>query len=114
MSNFSPVLMSSSQIGQAVRIALSLGLNREPPPGHLSHREYQRRRRLWWTLYIIDKKLSTTIGAPLSIRDEDIDTSLPEECDLGFSNTGLKYHVQLARLEGEVVSGTTMLQRHCF
>ncbi|KAH8900601.1 hypothetical protein GQ53DRAFT_129539 [Thozetella sp. PMI_491] len=101
-------------IGQAVRIALSLGLNREPPPGQLSQREYQRRRRLWWTLYMIDKKLSTTIGAPLSIRDEDIDTSMPEEYDLGFSNTALKYHVKLARLEGEVVSGTITLYHYGF
>ncbi len=54
------------------------------------------------------------MGAPLSIRDEDIDTSLPEEYDLGFSNTGLKYHVELARLEGEVVSGRTMPHHHCF
>jgi proline utilization trans-activator len=90
-----------------VRIALSLGMNREAPPGCLSLREYQRRRRLWWTLYIIDKKLSTTVGAPLSIQDEDIDISLPEEYDLGFSNAALKFHVRMARLEGKVVSGIT-------
>lgn len=100
-----PILTVSSQIGQAMRLALSLGMNREPPYGYLDQREYQRRRRLWWTLYILDKKLSVISGAPLSIMDEDIDISAPGEHDLGLSNTALNFHIKLAGLEGRVMSG---------
>lgn len=88
-----------------MRIALSLGMNRETPTGYLGQVEYQRRRRLWWTLYVIDKKISTIIGAPLSIRDEEIDISLPEQHDLGFSNSALRYNIRLAALEGKVTAG---------
>jgi hypothetical protein len=49
----------------------------------------------------------------LSIKDEDIDISLPEEHDLGFSNAALKFHVKMARLEGMVVSGTAFSHRNC-
>lgn len=109
-----PICLSdSSQIGQAMRIALSLGMNRETPPNHLDHIEHQRRRRLWWTLYIIDRKLSINMGAPLSIRNEDIDTSLPGDHDLGFSNSALNLHIKLATLEGRVMSGIVNSYYQC-
>ncbi|EXJ81572.1 hypothetical protein A1O1_07636 [Capronia coronata CBS 617.96] len=91
-------------IGQALRIALSLGMNREAPPGTLTRTDYERRRRLWWTLYIIDRKLSINMGAPLSITEKDFDISLPGQEDLGFSNAALLLHVKLADLEGKVMS----------
>ena len=95
-----------SQIGQAMRIALSLGMNRETPTSYLDKIEYERRRRVWWTVYIIDRKLSINMGAPLSISDQDFDISLPGKRDLGFSNSALNLHIKLAVLEGKVMSGT--------
>jgi proline utilization trans-activator len=91
-----------------MRIALSLGMNRASPPGYLDYVEYRRRRRLWWTLYVIDRKLSTIMGVPFSIKDEDIDISLPEKDDLGFSNSALQFHIKSATLEGMVMSGTAV------
>lgn len=88
-----------------MRIALSLGMNREPPSAYLLPLEQQRRRRLWWTLYIVDRKLSMIMGAPVSIRDEDIDIRLPQEDDCGFSNASLNLHAKLAALEGKVMIG---------
>lgn len=89
-----------------MRIALSLGMNRDAPPASLERHEYMRRRRIWWTLYIIDKKLSVIVGTPLSIRDEDIDMPLPGDNDLGFSNAALNLHIKLAELEGKVMSAS--------
>ena len=93
-----------------MRIALATGMNRETPPGVLSRSECEHRRRLWWTLYIIDRKLSINMGAPLSITDKDIDISLPSHDDLRFSNTGLCIHAKLAVLEGKVMSGKFLRQ----
>lgn len=97
-----------------MRIALSLGMNREPPVGCLAQTEYERRRRLWWTLYIIDEKLSIIAGAPLSIKNEDIDVSLPGDHDLGLSNSALNLHIKLALLEGKVMSGEVLPPNRCF
>ncbi|CAK7216733.1 hypothetical protein SCUCBS95973_002906 [Sporothrix curviconia] len=93
-------------IGQGMLIALSLGMNRDAPPASLERHEYIRRRRLWWTLYIIDKKLSVIVGTPLSIRDDDIDIPLPGDNDLGFVNAALNLHIKLAELEGKVMSAS--------
>lgn len=79
-------------------------MNREPVTGTLDDHEYRRRRRLWWTIYIIDKKLSVTVGTPLSIRNEDIDMSKPEDTDLGFLNAPLRLHIRLAAMDGDVIS----------
>ncbi|KAK4499315.1 hypothetical protein PRZ48_009828 [Zasmidium cellare] len=43
------------------------------------------------------------MGAPASIRDEDIDIRLPQENDCGFSNASLQLHAKLAALEGKVM-----------
>jgi hypothetical protein len=99
-------VLTTYEIGQAMRIALALGMNREPPSDHLDHTDFVRRRRAWWTVYIIDKKLSVMVGAPSSIKDDDIDISLPDLGDLGYSNSALRLHVKLASLEGSVISGT--------
>jgi proline utilization trans-activator len=88
-------------------MALSLGMNRQSPPGSLEKSEYLRRRRLWWTLYIIDRKLSINMGAPLTIHDEEIDISLPTEDDLGFDNSALILHIKLSAIEGDVMKGKT-------
>ena len=96
------------QIGLAMRIALSLGMNREPPRDLLDEAEFRRRRRAWWTLYIIDRKLTLIVGAPLSIRDEDIDISMPDPDEFGTSNAGLIMHIRLANLEGQVKQSKCM------
>jgi hypothetical protein len=93
-------------------MAFCLGMNREISPGSLEKREYERRRRLWWTLYIIDRKLSINMGAPLTVDDRDIDISMPKEKDLGFDNSALILHAKLAMLEGKVMTCILCLISH--
>ena len=88
-----------------MRIALTLGMNREPPSDLLGQADHYRRRRIWWTVYIIDRKLTVIMGAPLSIGDEDIDITLPDEDDsTGLSGDALRMHIRLAKLEGQVMT----------
>jgi proline utilization trans-activator len=85
-----------------MRIALSIGMNREIPPGYLDATECEHRRRLWWTVYVIDRRLSMNTSCPSSIRDEDIDLSLPSSDFQKISGLGLALHVKLAALTGKV------------
>ena len=86
-------------------MALSLGMNREVPPGILDPVECEHRRRIWWTVYIIDRKLSLNVGCPSTIRDEDLNVCLPQGDFRGFSGVGLILHVKLASLTGKVMAG---------
>ena len=77
-------------MGMALRMAIALGLHQDVGSGRgggvdraadnsdqteIYTRE--RRRRLWWSTYSLERMLSVTSGHPISIRDDDIDVALP-------------------------------------
>lgn len=58
-------------LGTAVRIAYSLGLHRDPPAS-IGITKAELRRRIWWSLYVLDSKLSMEVGRPMVV---DLNTS---------------------------------------
>ncbi|EGU78122.1 hypothetical protein FOPG_12956 [Fusarium oxysporum f. sp. conglutinans race 2 54008] len=65
-------------LGQAVRIAQSIGLHVEPPNSKSrSATEIERRRRTWYSIYVLDRLLSLQLGRPPAIHDEDCSVALP-------------------------------------
>ncbi|PLB50797.1 hypothetical protein P170DRAFT_446038 [Aspergillus steynii IBT 23096] len=69
-------------IGIAYRMAIGLGLHREPPRGATRDTLYNERRRvIWWIVYCFDSGFSLTTGRPLSISDSFIETRLPRNID---------------------------------
>ncbi len=46
---------NSSQLGAAVSLAHSLGLNRDPLPWDIPEPEKYLRMKIWWCLFIYDK-----------------------------------------------------------
>ncbi|TQN67216.1 Proline utilization trans-activator, partial [Colletotrichum shisoi] len=91
-------------IGQAFRIALTQGLHREPLQGLLNDAEANRLRCIWWTLYILDRKLSSLMGAPNSIQDSDITVQLPRSDPAVQKHKALGIHVALSRLLAKVLN----------
>ncbi|KAK6351523.1 hypothetical protein TWF718_004681 [Orbilia javanica] len=73
-------LRSASRLGGwIVRMAFDLGLHRCPCRYRLSFGETEAsiRRRIFWTVYNLDRYLCQALGLPLGIRDEDVDVCLP-------------------------------------
>lgn len=69
---------ASRLAGLAIRMAYQLGLHRCPmryPNIPVTEREI--RQRLFWTIYILDRHISQSLGLPLGIRDDDIDVCAP-------------------------------------
>ncbi|GAA98745.1 uncharacterized protein L969DRAFT_49761 [Mixia osmundae IAM 14324] len=88
----------------------------------------QLRKRLFWTIYIADRKLSAVLGRPLALHDEDIDVELPLEIDdaalTQLSNeeispatsspnliTGLNCQVRLAQICGRALNTVYSIKR---
>lgn len=69
-------------LGTAVRIAQDLGLHSEV--GSWTIVEGEMRRRIWWTVYILDKSMALELGRPSMIDDADCDVSLPAAVDDHF------------------------------
>ncbi|OJJ42312.1 hypothetical protein ASPZODRAFT_20635 [Penicilliopsis zonata CBS 506.65] len=64
-------------IGQAVRIAMAQGMHTDMPVDQLGEAEVQRCRRIWWTVYVLDRQLTSLMGLPQSIRDDQLHEQLP-------------------------------------
>ncbi|KAH7169948.1 fungal-specific transcription factor [Dactylonectria macrodidyma] len=105
-------------IGMALRMATSLGLHQEVgfnTSTGLSHSQdsasaldsaaREHRRRVWWSVYSLDRILSVKSGNPITIQDEDIGVDLPsrlpedpEYCPAIV----LRHYTQLSRILGEI------------
>ncbi|KAI9048299.1 hypothetical protein LZ554_008094 [Drepanopeziza brunnea f. sp. 'monogermtubi'] len=65
-------------IGLAMRLSMMLGLHRKiPESSPLSAAERQHRIRVWWTVYCLDRMMSSKLGHPAMMQDTDIDADLP-------------------------------------
>lgn len=88
----------------AVRGSTELGLHRQETwqktggvfPGEL---EWTWASRLFWCIYVLDRKCAFGTGLPFSIQDSDIDTNLPEP---GHSTPYLTCLISHARLSTKI------------
>ncbi|KAG2187853.1 hypothetical protein INT44_000603, partial [Umbelopsis vinacea] len=66
-------------IGIAIRMAQDLGLHQSCDDWNMPEMEKQTRKRIWWSLYVMDRFNSALFGKPLTIVEEDCDVDLPKE-----------------------------------
>ncbi|KAF6828941.1 C6 transcription factor [Colletotrichum musicola] len=64
-------------IGLAMRTSIDLGLHRAAHEQNLSESVVQKRRRLFWSVYSLERTIAVSLGRPLSIADNQIDVELP-------------------------------------
>ncbi|KAL4777541.1 fungal-specific transcription factor domain-containing protein [Aspergillus nidulans var. acristatus] len=76
-------------IGLAMRTAIDLGLHRKANELNLDPITTQMRRRLFWTVYYLERVVSVSLGRPFSIADRHIDLPLPVDVDDDVSDPAL-------------------------
>ncbi|KAJ4138910.1 hypothetical protein NW765_002806 [Fusarium oxysporum] len=89
-------------IGQALRISVTKVLNKKFPEAlRSSNFEYQR--RLWWTVYCIDRKCAAMLGSPSVMRDDDISIPFPEIKPGDESQNAFAIHAILSSHLGKIL-----------
>lgn len=68
-------------VGLAMRTAIDLGLHRESSYRNMKPDESQRKRRLFWSVYLMDRSIARLLGRPFNIAEHDIDLALPPSYD---------------------------------
>jgi transcriptional regulatory protein GAL4 len=63
--------------GIAVRLAIGLGLHKDYQEGHISPLQVEIRRRVWWTLCVLDVGAVISYGRPLNWPRAGVETALP-------------------------------------
>lgn len=65
--------------GLALRASLILGWHVDADKNNMNRFELEHRRRIWWTVYMYERMLSSKAGLPLSFADDSVSTELPAE-----------------------------------
>jgi len=106
-----------SYIGVALRAALRLGLHRSVP-GNFNPIELEMRKRLFWVVWKMEVHVSTILGLPSMLSEDDIDQEYPLTVDDEFITAegllpmppnhtslmaGVNAHIRLGRIVLKVV-----------
>ncbi|KAF9479628.1 hypothetical protein BDN70DRAFT_878593 [Pholiota conissans] len=68
-------------VGIGIRLAQDVGAHRKKLPSHKLTAEDEMWKRAFWVLVCIDRMVSSSLGRPCAIQDEDFDLELPIDCD---------------------------------
>ncbi|TVY36614.1 putative transcriptional regulatory protein [Lachnellula subtilissima] len=98
-------------IGLALRLSIMLGLHRKiPANSSLSPPEREHRIRVWWTVYTLDRLMSSKVGLPTMIQDTEIDAQIPSMNGLTqhdmedfYNPAHLVAQITLSRITGNVL-----------
>jgi proline utilization trans-activator len=84
-------------------------LNRRYDAQRITWAEFEHRSKLWWTIYIIERKLSSLIGVPSALHDEDIALSMPPIDPAHRKDITVAFHVELSSQLGHILTGMVIL-----
>ncbi|KAJ5293676.1 hypothetical protein N7508_008497 [Penicillium antarcticum] len=104
-------------LGAAARLSIALGLHRKTDDPHLSVREIDERRNVFWVLYVFDKMMSLRLGRPPAIGDKEIEIDEPRACEpLSHPDTPdpslyFENFVKLSKIESEIYNA--LYSAHC-
>lgn len=102
-----------------MRQCLELGLHRPKPHGASQAQLEQQRRKLFWSVYIFERKSALVLGRPFAISDKDVDISMPDDdtqqnrsLAADISTTALhRHHILLYRIHSKIKSTLHNLKR---
>ncbi|KAH7161234.1 hypothetical protein EDB81DRAFT_784183 [Dactylonectria macrodidyma] len=91
-------------ISTALRLAISHKYHQISGTRHLMKSEKVHLNRLWWTIYMQERRLAAATGNPSGIRDQSIDVELPTNSP-GFAPAGpICINIKIARVTGRILS----------
>ncbi|KAF5013268.1 hypothetical protein FDECE_697 [Fusarium decemcellulare] len=91
-------------ISTALRLAISHGFHRVSGVEHYTHSERVHLNRLWWTIYMQERRLAAATGNPSGINDEVIELDLPTNSP-GFSPAApLCTNIKIGRVTGRIIN----------
>ncbi|KAI9040664.1 fungal specific transcription factor domain-containing protein [Aspergillus affinis] len=91
-------------VGMALRLAIALGCNRPAAEQNFLPSETAHRVRLWWTVYMLDRRLSSGLGLAAGADERQLRVEFPRHA-IGFqSPIALIINVRIARTTDDIMS----------
>lgn len=107
MQNLNRRDAASLYIGSALRMAITLGLHQEPTIAGIEEEAKEHRRRVWWSVYSLDRIHSVKSGNPITIHDEDIGVELPSRLPTEpefCPAVVLRHYTKLSQINGQIMT----------
>lgn len=70
----------------------------------LDEAHVQRSMNVWWTVYILDRQMSSLMGVPLALKDTEISAPLPAFDGSRQKSQALEIHVKLSRILSQILN----------
>ncbi|WWC66271.1 uncharacterized protein I206_100172 [Kwoniella pini CBS 10737] len=97
-------------VGFAARVAIALNLHRRVDDSTLPANAVEQRKRVFYSLFNLDRLVAVTLSKPLAIADDDIDVGLPSPLpnDIPFQGRPriefTQHIIKLRRLGGDILT----------
>ncbi|KAE8340570.1 hypothetical protein BDV24DRAFT_175258 [Aspergillus arachidicola] len=91
-------------VRQAIQIAQFEGLHTHLPEEQLGADTVSRCRDLWWTLYILDRHFSYSVGLPMMTQDRDISTPIDPPSTCSHRDIVMSLQAKLAHLLSNILN----------
>lgn len=85
-------------------MAMAEGMHTQMPIEHLGENMVQRCRKIWWTVYILDREMTSLMGLPQSLSDDHVNTLLPAFPGSVQRTATIGIHIKLSRIIAEINS----------
>lgn len=83
-------------------MAMAEGMHTQMPIEYLGEPMVQRCRKIWWTVYILDREMTSLMGLPQSLSDNHVNTLLPEFPGSIQRTAAIGMHIKLSRIIAEI------------
>ncbi|KAI8655062.1 Proline--tRNA ligase [Fusarium keratoplasticum] len=91
-------------IGSAVRLAIALGCSLPHDEQQGLSSEITHRVRVWWTAYMLDRRLSAGLGLPTGTDDRQLRSEMPRPA-AGFQNPlPMIINIKIAQVTGKITT----------
>ncbi|KAM0420771.1 hypothetical protein ACHAPT_011432 [Fusarium lateritium] len=94
-------------IGQALRMSVTKVMNKLFPEA-LQPPNVDYQRRLWWTVYCIDRKSAAMLGSPSLMRDDEISIPFPDTRGGDEAQNVFAIHARISSHLGKILDGTSL------
>ncbi|KAF7547906.1 hypothetical protein G7Z17_g7401 [Cylindrodendrum hubeiense] len=91
-------------ISTALRLAVLHGYHQKATGMKMLRSERVQLNRLWWTIYMQERRLAAATGKPSGINDDMIDLPLPSDSGGFPPSAPLRANVKIARITGQVIT----------
>ena len=85
-----------------MRIGQANGMHTDMPVQDLGQPLVQRCRKIWWTVCLLDRQMTSLMGIPQSIRTYEITCQLPDFTDSAHRRATLQMQINLSHAYADI------------